>query len=180
VVCWYGFRYATFAFFTALAHAVRTGFCRAMVTQSAGSGKSRHLPATLGAFAPPERRAPAQATSLSRHPASSSYPPEPSRLPDLQRCNQAGAQGPRNATDTFIDLIAADSDQAYDWAVVNTTPAAGWSQTDFHRALMQSMSSYASCAYRRHCRKDAAESRHPAGRQIELDNAGNAVVNGQT
>ena len=51
-------------------------------------------------------------------------------------------KGRENATDTFIDIIAADGDQAYNWAVVNTTLAAGWSQTDYHNALIQTMSSY--------------------------------------
>ncbi|VVD29153.1 phage protein [Paraburkholderia dioscoreae] len=51
-------------------------------------------------------------------------------------------RGRENATDTFVELIAADGDEAYNWAVVNTTLAAGWSQTDSHRALMQTMSSY--------------------------------------
>ena len=51
-------------------------------------------------------------------------------------------KGRENATDTFIDIIAADGDQVYNWAVVNTTLAAGWSQTDYHNALIQTMSSY--------------------------------------
>lgn len=51
-------------------------------------------------------------------------------------------EGRESATDTFIDLIAADGDEAYNWSVVNTTLAAGWSQTDFHRAVLQSMAQY--------------------------------------
>lgn len=51
-------------------------------------------------------------------------------------------KGRENATDTFVDIIAADGDEAYNWAVVNTTLAAGWSQTDYHGALVQSMESY--------------------------------------
>jgi hypothetical protein len=51
-------------------------------------------------------------------------------------------KGRENATDTFIDIIAADGDEAYNWSVVNTTLAAGWSQTDYHGALIQSMSPY--------------------------------------
>lgn len=51
-------------------------------------------------------------------------------------------KGRENATDTFIDIIAADGDEAYNWSVVNTTLAAGWSQTDYHNALIQTMSSY--------------------------------------
>ena len=34
-------------------------------------------------------------------------------------------KGRENATDTFIDLIAADGDEAYNWSVANTTLAAG-------------------------------------------------------
>lgn len=51
-------------------------------------------------------------------------------------------KGRENATDTFVDIVAADSDEAYNWAVVNTTLTAGWSQTSYHRALMQSMAAY--------------------------------------
>ena len=51
-------------------------------------------------------------------------------------------KGRENATDTFVDIVAADSDQAYNWAVVNTTLAAGWSLTNYHLALMQSMATY--------------------------------------
>jgi len=51
-------------------------------------------------------------------------------------------KGRENATDTFVDLIAADSDEAYNWAVVNATLAAGWSLTSYHQALMQSMAPY--------------------------------------
>jgi len=51
-------------------------------------------------------------------------------------------KGRENATDTFIDLIAADGDEAYNWSVVNTTLAAGWTQSDCHRAVLQAMSQY--------------------------------------
>ncbi len=51
-------------------------------------------------------------------------------------------KGRENATDTFIDLIAAHADEAYNWSVVNTTLAAGWSQSDYRAALLQSMAQY--------------------------------------
>ncbi|MBV8159142.1 MAG: hypothetical protein JO278_15890 [Dyella sp.] len=51
-------------------------------------------------------------------------------------------KGRENATDTFIDIIAADGDEAYNWSVVNTTLAAGWTQSDCHSALVQSMAQY--------------------------------------
>lgn len=51
-------------------------------------------------------------------------------------------KGRENATDTYIDLIAADGDEAYNWSVVNTTLAAGWTQSDCHRAMLQSMAQY--------------------------------------
>jgi hypothetical protein len=51
-------------------------------------------------------------------------------------------KGRESATDTFVDILAADSDEAYNWAVVNTTLAAGWTQTDYHKALLQTMASY--------------------------------------
>lgn len=39
-------------------------------------------------------------------------------------------QGRENGTDTWLELIAADGDQAYNWAVVNTTLAAGSTPAD--------------------------------------------------
>lgn len=51
-------------------------------------------------------------------------------------------KGRESATDTFLDIIAADGDEAYNWSVVNATLAAGWSQTDYHKALLQTMSGY--------------------------------------
>lgn len=51
-------------------------------------------------------------------------------------------KGRENATDTFVDIIAADGDEAYNWSVVNTTLAAGWSQSDYHTALAKSMVPY--------------------------------------
>lgn len=49
-------------------------------------------------------------------------------------------QGRESATDTFIDLIAGDGDQAYNFAVVNTTLAAGSTQLDQVGAAIAKMS----------------------------------------
>lgn len=49
--------------------------------------------------------------------------------------------GRESATDTFIDIIAGDGDQAYAFAKVNLTMAAGSSQTDHLNASLNSMQS---------------------------------------
>lgn len=36
--------------------------------------------------------------------------------------------GKENATDTYVDILAADGDFAYNWAVVNRTLKSGWTQ----------------------------------------------------
>lgn len=51
-------------------------------------------------------------------------------------------RGRENGTDTFIDIVAADNDSGYNWAVVNKTLAAGWTQTDYYKALIQTMAPY--------------------------------------
>lgn len=47
--------------------------------------------------------------------------------------------GRENGTDTFIDIAAADGDEAYNFAVVNTTLAAGSKQSDQIGAAARSM-----------------------------------------
>lgn len=47
--------------------------------------------------------------------------------------------GRESATDTFIDIIAGDGDQAYNFAVINTTLAAGSSQSDHLNAALSAM-----------------------------------------
>jgi len=47
-------------------------------------------------------------------------------------------QGRENGTDTYIEIIAADGDQAYNFAIVNTTLAAGSSPTDRVNVCQQS------------------------------------------
>lgn len=47
--------------------------------------------------------------------------------------------GRESATDTFIDIIAGDGDQAYNFAVVNTTLSKGSSQSDQLNAAVDSM-----------------------------------------
>lgn len=48
--------------------------------------------------------------------------------------------GRESATDTFIDIVAGDGDRAYNFAIVNTTLAAGSTQSDQVTAAAQSMS----------------------------------------
>jgi hypothetical protein len=49
--------------------------------------------------------------------------------------------GRESATDTFIDIIAGDGDQAYNFAIVNTTLKAGSSQNDHLSAALGAMAS---------------------------------------
>ena len=51
-------------------------------------------------------------------------------------------RGRENATDTYLDILAADGDMAYNYAVVNTTLAAGARQADQVKAAQQSMAPY--------------------------------------
>ncbi len=48
--------------------------------------------------------------------------------------------GRENSTDTFIDIVAGDGDLAYNFAIVNTTIAAGAGQAEQINAAVQSMS----------------------------------------
>ncbi len=47
--------------------------------------------------------------------------------------------GRENSTDTFIDIVAGDGDLAYNFAIVNTTIAAGAGQAEQINAAVQSM-----------------------------------------
>lgn len=49
--------------------------------------------------------------------------------------------GRESATDTFIDIVAGDGDRAYNFAIVNTTIAAGATQADQVNASINSMNS---------------------------------------
>lgn len=51
-------------------------------------------------------------------------------------------RGRENATDTFVDIIAADGDTAYNFATLNTTLAAGWTATDVYNAILLSLKPY--------------------------------------
>ena len=48
--------------------------------------------------------------------------------------------GRESGTDTFIDIIAGDGDRAYNFSIVNTTIAAGCTQSDQLKSCVQSMS----------------------------------------
>ncbi|MGA4275569.1 phage protein [Ralstonia nicotianae] len=51
-------------------------------------------------------------------------------------------KGRANATDTFIDIVAADGDMPYNFAVMNTTLAAGWTAADVYNAILLSLRPY--------------------------------------
>lgn len=52
------------------------------------------------------------------------------------------SRGRESATDTYLDIIAQDSDQAYNYAVVNATLAKGWTQDDYYKSLLGSFEPY--------------------------------------
>lgn len=47
-------------------------------------------------------------------------------------------KGRENPTDTFLEIVAQDGDEGYNFAVANTTISRGWTQADLHERLMQS------------------------------------------
>ena len=47
-------------------------------------------------------------------------------------------KGRENQTDTFLEIVAQDGDEGYNFAIVNATLARGWTQKDLHAQLMQS------------------------------------------
>lgn len=51
-------------------------------------------------------------------------------------------RGRENATDSFLELEGADGDKVYNWGVVSTTLAAGWTYQDKISALAKAMESY--------------------------------------
>ncbi len=51
-------------------------------------------------------------------------------------------RGRENATDTYLDIYAANGDQAYQFAVVSATLAAGWSDSDVVDACINAMKPY--------------------------------------
>jgi hypothetical protein len=51
-------------------------------------------------------------------------------------------RGRENPTDTFLDITAADGDMAYNFAVVNTTLAAGATQSDIIKVCADAMAPY--------------------------------------
>lgn len=50
--------------------------------------------------------------------------------------------GRENATDTYIDILAADGDVAYNQATISKTLAAGWTPTDWRNAALEAMAPY--------------------------------------
>lgn len=52
------------------------------------------------------------------------------------------SRGRESATDTYLDIVAQDSDEAYNYAVANATLAKGWKPDDYYKSLLQSFSPY--------------------------------------
>lgn len=52
------------------------------------------------------------------------------------------SRGRESATDTYLDIVAQDSDQAYNYAVMNTTLAKGWKPDDYYKSLLGSFAPY--------------------------------------
>lgn len=50
--------------------------------------------------------------------------------------------GRENQTDTFMEIVAQDGDQGYNFGVANTTLARGWGQLDVHEAVLQALDPY--------------------------------------
>lgn len=50
--------------------------------------------------------------------------------------------GKRNATDTFLEIVAQDGDQAYNFGVTNRTLAKGWTPDDAYNAFLQDLEPY--------------------------------------
>jgi hypothetical protein len=48
----------------------------------------------------------------------------------------------REGLDTYIDLFAGDGDRSHNWAVINTTLAAGWTPHDVNDQIRKAMSTY--------------------------------------
>jgi hypothetical protein len=47
--------------------------------------------------------------------------------------------GNENATDTYLDVFASDGDEAYNWGIINTTLAAGYTPKEVNAVLGQAM-----------------------------------------
>ncbi|OWT69206.1 MULTISPECIES: hypothetical protein [unclassified Achromobacter] len=50
--------------------------------------------------------------------------------------------GREDPLSTYLDVVAADGDQAFNFGVINTTLAAGWTQQDVYQALLKAMKPY--------------------------------------
>ncbi|AMM17514.1 hypothetical protein AX768_25275 [Burkholderia sp. PAMC 28687] len=52
------------------------------------------------------------------------------------------SRGRESATDTYLDIVAQDSDQAYNYAVMNVTLAKGWTYDDYYKSLLDTFAPY--------------------------------------
>lgn len=50
--------------------------------------------------------------------------------------------GRENSTDTFLEMIAADGDSAYNWGITNSTLAAGYNKDDQIKVIADSLQEY--------------------------------------
>lgn len=51
-------------------------------------------------------------------------------------------KGRENPTDTFLDILAQDGDEGYNYAVVNTSLPAGWNQAEMHAEILKAFNPY--------------------------------------
>lgn len=98
-------------------------------------------------------------------------------------------RGRDNATDTYLEIIATDSDQAYNYGMCATTLSAGWTAQDMVNAINQSMApfgvtpgKYAAMSPNKGARgKVMYGMSRSFGRQVAINNKVNwSVYNGQT
>jgi hypothetical protein len=50
--------------------------------------------------------------------------------------------GKENAVDSFVDIVAGDSDIGYNWSTTSAALAAGWTQADVHDRLVKALEPY--------------------------------------
>lgn len=50
--------------------------------------------------------------------------------------------GRENGTDTFLEMLVQDGDTAYNWCVVNTTLASGYTLADVHGSILKALGDY--------------------------------------
>ena len=75
-------------------------------------------------------------------PSDSNFNAQPSLATIFDGTIKQVIKGRENQTDTYVDIIAADWDQPYNYSTINATLAAGWSQADVANQLNQTLAPY--------------------------------------